>query len=251
MNRRPKKHTRISQQLMDASDRLCEQVDRLSFASPVAYVYNPLRYAREAVEEYILRYARARRDVFFLGMNPGPFGMAQTGIPFGEIEAVTSWMNIRTPIGKPKKEHPKRPILGFECTRSEVSGRRLWGYFQERCGTAQAFFSVCYVANYCPLVFLEDGGRNRTPDKLKKSEKDRLHAICDEHLREIVTILKPKLIVGVGLFAKVQAQKVIDDPSIQITSVLHPSPASPAANRGWAKQAERELQAAGLFNYLT
>jgi single-strand selective monofunctional uracil DNA glycosylase len=250
VTRSKKTHTKVSEALLKATDRLAKKVDALTFSEPTAYVYNPLRYARPAIAEYLRRYARGRRPVFFLGMNPGPFGMAQTGIPFGEIEAVRDWMGIETKIGKPKKEHPKRPILGFQCTRSEVSGRRLWGYFQEKCSTPHQFFSKCYVANYCPLVFLEEGGRNRTPDKLLKSEKEKLHQICDAHLLEVVAILKPKIIVGVGKWAKDRAQTVLGEQDLSIVSVLHPSPASPAANRGWAAQAERELQDAGVLAYL-
>jgi single-strand selective monofunctional uracil DNA glycosylase len=32
-----------------------------------------------------------------------------------------------------------------------------------------------------------------------------------------------------------------------VGQVLHPSPASPKANRGWAAQADAELAALGLF----
>ena len=81
-------------------------------------------------------------------MNPGPFGMVQTGVPLGEIAAVRDWMGIEATVEKPATENPKRPIEGFACTRSEVSGRRLWGLFAERFGTAEAFFTDHFVANY-------------------------------------------------------------------------------------------------------
>ena len=34
------------------------------------------------------------KRVVFLGMNPGPFGMAQVGVPFGEVAAVRDWLRI-------------------------------------------------------------------------------------------------------------------------------------------------------------
>ena len=42
--------------------------------------------------------------------KPGPFGMAQTGIPFGEIEHVRDWIGVSCAVDKPKNEHPKRLI---------------------------------------------------------------------------------------------------------------------------------------------
>ncbi len=62
-------------------------------------------------------------------MNPGPWGMVQSGVPFGEVAAVRDWMKIKSSAKQPKSVHPKRPIEGLSCKRSEVSGRRLWGLF--------------------------------------------------------------------------------------------------------------------------
>ena len=180
-------------------------------------------------------------------MNPGPFGMAQTGVPFGEIELVRDWVGVNMPIEKPPGEHPKRPVDGFDCKRSEVSGRRLWGLFRERFGTAKAFFSDQFVANYCPLVFMEASGRNRTPDKLPTTEVEALYNACDVHLRDLVTILKPDWVIGVGAFAEGRAKAALDGFNLEIGRVLHPSPASPAANRGWGEQATRQLEALGVW----
>src|SRR5580704_6843533 len=153
-------------ELIAAARKLSADAGRLTFSVPVAYVYNPLEYAWAAHELYLRKYGAGRKRVVFLGMNPGPFGMAQTGVPFGEVAAVRDWLKINAKIGKSEQEHPKRPITGFDCARSEVSGRRLWGLFAERFGEAEKFFAGHFVANYCPLVFCEAGGRNITPDKL-------------------------------------------------------------------------------------
>src|ERR1700691_5071380 len=118
--------------LVKAARDLAAQADELQFADPVTHVYNPLVYAWKAHETYLRRFGATPKEIVFLGMNPGPFGMAQTGVPFGEISAVRDWMNIRTAIGRPAHEHPKRPVLGFDCARSEVSGQRLWGLFARR-----------------------------------------------------------------------------------------------------------------------
>ncbi|HHI78716.1 MAG TPA: single-stranded DNA-binding protein [Planctomycetes bacterium] len=226
--------------LLDSLQKLRDQAGRLDFGPPVTHVYNPLAYAWGAHRQYVERYARPGIRALWLGMNPGPFGMAQTGVPFGEIEAVRGWLRIEAPIQKPPHEHPKRPILGFACERSEVSGRRLWGWARERFGTPMAFFERFFVYNYCPLSFMEESGRNFTPDKLPEEERAPLFALCDEALRQTVAALKPTLVLGVGTFAEKRARAALGD-SVPIARVLHPSPASPAANRGWAAAAEKTL----------
>ena len=213
----------------------------------MTHVYNPLEYAWAAHKAYLLRYGSGRKRVVFLGMNPGPFGMAQTGVPFGEIAFVRDWLKISAPVGKPPREHPKRPVLGFDCTRSEVSGRRLWGLFAARFGTAEAFFREHFVVNYCPLAFIESTGRNRTPDKLAFNEKAPLLAACDQHLRKAVAILGPEWLVGIGDFAAACATRVLPAKSVKIGRILHPSPASPAANRDWAKLATAQLHKLGVW----
>jgi single-strand selective monofunctional uracil DNA glycosylase len=238
-----------SEQLIAAARRLSTQVDRLKFKPPVTHVYNPLTYAWKAHEEYLRRFGNGRKRVVFLGMNPGPFGMVQTGVPFGEIAAVRDWLGIRARIEKPRSEHPKRPVLGFDCPRSEVSGRRLWKLFAERFGSPDQFFAGHFVANYCPLAFLEASGRNQTPDKLPRAERDRLFEICDEHLRRVLEILQPEWLVGIGGFAAERGRLVSENTKIRVGQILHPSPASPKANRhDWTKTAVRELVQLGVWD---
>ena len=212
----------------------------------MTHIYNPLDYAWMAHSQYLELYGEAPKEVLFLGMNPGPWGMAQTGVPFGEVGAVRDWLKIDANIGRPEHEHPKRPVQGLDCTRSEVSGARLWGWARELFGTPQRFFSRFFIANYGPLAFLEESGRNRTPDKLPAAEREPLLKVCDRALRQTVENLQPKMVVGVGAFAEVRARSALDDIDVAIGRILHPSPASPAANRGWAEQATRELRELGI-----
>jgi single-strand selective monofunctional uracil DNA glycosylase len=229
-----------------ASRALTRAVARLRFAPPVSHVYNPLAYARASHETYLDRYARPGCQAILLGMNPGPFGMAQTGVPFGEVNLVRDWLGIHVRVRRPRREHPRRPVLGFDCPRSEVSGRRLWGWARHRFGTPDAFFDRFFVWNYCPLAFLEQSGRNRTPDKLPAPERAPLFAACDVALQRIVACLRPRWVVGIGAFAARRAELALADGPITVGGVLHPSPASPAANRGWAGQAEAQLAALGI-----
>ncbi|MEM7049554.1 MAG: uracil-DNA glycosylase family protein [Acidobacteriota bacterium] len=232
--------------LLAISDELSAALGRLSFAPPVAYVYNPLDYARRPWRRYLEKFGRGAKEVVFLGMNPGPWGMSQTGVPFGEIAAVRDWMAIEEPVEAPAKVHPKRPIEGFACGRSEVSGRRLWGWAEQRFGAPERFFDRFFVANYCPLAFLEASGRNRTPDKLPVAERQALFELCDRALRQTIETLEPRRVIGIGAFAEGRARLVLEGLDVAIDRILHPSPASPAANRGWAEQAERQLVALGV-----
>lgn len=226
--------------------RLSDAADALDFGRPITHTYNPLHYARRPHEAYLKRYAHPGVEVLLVGMNPGPWGMAQTGVPFGEVSMVRDWLGIEAPVDKPPHEHPKRPIEGFACRRSEVSGARLWGWAREQFKTPETFFSRFFVHNYCPLCFMEESGRNFTPDKLPRAEQERLFALCDEALAGLVATLKPAMVIGVGGFAEARVRGALPGFPGVTGRILHPSPASPAANRGWAAAASSELRALGL-----
>ena len=233
--------------LISAARSLSAAVDGLRFAAPVTHIYNPLVYARDLHEAYLRLLGTKPGRVLFLGMNPGPFGMAQTGVPFGEVAAVRDWLGLSGTVKRPPREHPKRPIEGLACKRSEVSGRRLWGLFAARFGTPQRFFAGHAVFNYCPLVFMEESGRNHTPDQLPAGEGTALQAACDSHLRSVATILDPAWVVGVGRFAAQRAEAALAGLGLTFACVPHPSPANPAANKDWAGAATRALVEQGVW----
>jgi single-strand selective monofunctional uracil DNA glycosylase len=221
------------------------ELDRLRFSAPVACVYDPLDYAWPLHEQWLRRYGQGPKEVLLLGMNPGPFGMVQTGVPFGEIAAVRDFLGLRGDVRQPAVAHPKRPIEGLACKRAEVSGRRLWGWVRDRFGAPDAFAARFFVANYCPLAFLGESGANLTPDKLPKAETAPLFAVCDRLLRAVVAELRPQWVVGVGAFAEARARAVLGD-AVRIGRIPHPSPASPAANRGWEKLADAAFAELGI-----
>jgi len=231
--------------LVTISRDLSDRVDALLFPS-VPFVYNPLVYARAPHEAYLERWgANAPRDVLMLGMNPGPFGMAQTGVPFGDVAMVRSFVGVTGPVGRPPREHPRRPVRGFECPRSEVSGTRFWGWARDRFGSADRFFERVFVANWCPLAFLDESGRNRPPDKLPAAERAPLFRVCDDALAQIFDTLRPQLVVGIGRFAEHRAHEALGD-EVRIGRILHPSPASPAANADWPGLVDAQLRALGF-----
>jgi len=246
----------FADEVLAATAEMCDKVGRLDFNEPVACIYNPLDYAWILHEAYVRKWGASRRRVLMMGMNPGPWGMAQTGVPFGEVDVVRNFLGLSGSVNHPDPEHPKRPVQGLDCPRSEVSGRRLWGYFAERFGSPQEFFADHFVVNYCPLVFMEDSARNRTPDKLPKVESAPLFEACDRRLVRLVGLYRPEWVVGVGGFARKKLdalfgskapREALEHVPARIGTVLHPSPASPAANRGWAAAAERQLVEQGVW----
>lgn len=236
----------MSDPLVATAERLRDDVDRLDFEPPVAHVYNPLRYAWRPHRLYLERFGAAPKEVVLVGMNPGPWGMVQTGVPFGEVAMVRDWLGIVGDVETPAHEHPKRPIEGFACRRSEVSGRRFWGWARSRFGTPEAFFRRFFVWNYCPLAFLEESGRNRTPDKLPAAERAPLEAACDDALRAAVAALAPERVLGIGRFAERRVRAALGEIDAPIGQILHPSPANPRANQGWEPEVEAQLRSLGI-----
>ena len=254
-----------SLELIQASRDLAAAVGALRFGDPVRHVYNPLEYARRPHEAYLSRYGDSRKRVVFVGMNPGPWGMAQTGVPFGEVGVVREWLGIQEPVDRPPDEHPGRPVLGFAITRSEASCLRLWGLMRRRFCSPGAFFAGHFVANYCPLLFLDAGGRNLTPDRLRSADRVQLYGLCDGHLRRVAEILEPEWLVGIGRFTEERLRRSFEPgaegaqeaggthggtagaTAPRVAGILHPSPASPKANRGWAEAAEARLRELGIW----
>lgn len=232
--------------LLAIADELARALSTLHFRPPVAYVYNPFIYARAPYAQYVERFGAAPKEVLLLGMNPGPFGMAQTGVPFGEVASVRHWLGIEEAVERPEREHPKRPVAGFACHRSEVSGQRLWGWAKKRFVTPEKFFQRFFVANYCPLLFLEVSGRNLPLDKLARDEQHALTAHCDAALCSTVRALTPTCVFGIGRFAEQRAKVALAGLAVRTGFIPHPSPASPMANRGWERIAEQAVVNCGV-----
>jgi single-strand selective monofunctional uracil DNA glycosylase len=240
---------KITAELKKISSLLAAECSALNFGPEVQAVYNPLVYASRPYSLYLELAGSSPKKVIFLGMNPGPWGMAQTGVPFGEVAAVRDWLGIQAAVGKPEREHPKRPIEGFNCKRSEVSGRRLWGLFCERFGSPKEFFREHFVANYCPLVFMDSSGANVTPDKLSAEESAPLFEICDHAITKTIELLEPEWVIGIGSFAekRIHNAKKQTKHKFSVAKILHPSPANPKANAGWQGEVVKSLVELGVW----
>ncbi|MFO8082974.1 MAG: single-stranded DNA-binding protein [Desulfobacterales bacterium] len=228
--------------LKTITQKLLQMLQPLHFGPPITHVYNPLEYAGTSYNIYLERYAVPEKEILLVGMNPGPWGMIQTGVPFGDVNMVKNWMGIETAVGQPENPHLKRPVLGFSCPKSEVSGRRLWNWAAETYESAESFFERFLVINYCPMAFFGKDGRNFTPNLLRAADRKPLLSVCDSALAYTIEYLKPHYVLGVGKFAAQRIEQLPIDRSIVIGSITHPSPANPKANRGWSTIITRELQ---------
>lgn len=250
----PARTNPVTRKLLKAAKQLSQSLASLQFSPPVTHCYDPLDYAWAGYEAYLTRYGQGCKRIMFLGMNPGPFGMMQTGVPFGEVNVVRNWMGIDVQIQKPAQQHAKRPIEGFSCTKSEVSGCRLWGWAKERWGSLDAFFQEAIVLNYCPLVFLEDSGKNRTPAKLPVAERKVLEGHCDKYLAQVIDALHPEYVLGIGSYAEKRLTRVVNQgliggplaSQLKTGKILHPSPANPKANQRWSQEVDWQMQGLGL-----
>ena len=225
---------------------LVNDLQAISFKDSAAHVYNPLIYAAEPHRIYFERHGQAAGRVVLVGMNPGPWGMAQTGVPFGEVAAVRDWLGIQGRVDAPREFHPKRPVTGFACHRSEVSGRRVWSWAQTVFGTPERFFDRFLIFNYCPLLFLDEGGRNLTPDKLRVAVRKPMQAACDRALYRAARLLEPTHVIGIGRFAETQIARALKGLPLQTGCITHPSPANPRANKGWAAAISQEVTQLGI-----
>uniref|UniRef100_A0A8V5H0W9 Uracil-DNA glycosylase-like domain-containing protein n=1 Tax=Melopsittacus undulatus TaxID=13146 RepID=A0A8V5H0W9_MELUD len=209
----------------------------------VTHIYRPLEYAWEPHSRFVRTFCTGPRSVLFVGMNPGPFGMGQTGVPFGEVQHVRDWLHIGGQVQRPDPEHPKRPVLGLNCPRSEVSGARFWGLIRRLCPDPQRFFTHCFVHNHCPLLFLSASGRNVPPSDLPPQHRGPILELCDQALVGAVRVLSTRLVLALGRFTEHRARR----------GLPHPSPRNPRANREWERMVLsrlRELGSMPRFSHL-
>ncbi len=241
---------------VEAARQLSKRCHDMPFEAPVAWTYNPLAYAWDGHRQYAEAFGGTPlpRPVLLLGMNPGPWGMGQTGVPFGDVDKVRAMGITEIDVAQPDDPRDARVVEGLACQRNEVSGSRLYGGLEQVYGTLQQAYQHLFIANYCPLLFFDEDGGNLTPPRLRKSDRQRIFEACDEHLDALIDHFQPTTIVGIGRFAQRRATAAVakreDEHAIEVTYLLHPSPANPHANkdggRHWQAQLVEVLEAAGV-----
>ena len=241
----------IVERMIEASSKLRDDVekfaDSLGKEGAVDAIYNPLAYAWEPHRAYLELASGGGAKTLLLGMNPGPHGMGQMGIPFAATSVVRDLLKITNlEVGQPRKPHPKRPVSGLDWPKEEVSGTRLWGLLANEYGSAESIFKSVFLLNHCPLMlFSGERATNITPDKITGPTTKALLERCDEHLREVVDIMQIERVIGVGRYSEKRALNALSGIDISVTTCWHPSPASPLANRNkgedWKKNVRNVL----------
>lgn len=205
------------------------------------FIYNPLEYCLDPFIQYLEK-GGEKRDIVFLGMNPGPFGMMQNGIPFGASNFVNNYLNIEKDFDKQKieKEHPKYKIIGKNIERQEISGTKLWGLIQSFYPDSNTFLENQIVLNYLQLAILDkEKGKNITPDKLNKDVRTKIENICDNQLREILDILESKVLIGVGKYSYDSLLRVKKNE--KVIKINHPSPLNARYFKTWTEDTKKLL----------
>ncbi|XP_041764531.1 single-strand selective monofunctional uracil DNA glycosylase [Anopheles merus] len=242
------------QQVYQIERELSAALRQVALPWDVAACYDPIEYAAEIHCAYLQRFLDGPKPILFIGMNPGPWGMCQTGVPFGCVPAVRDWMGLRGTVSKPSPELAARPVEGLACTREEQSGKRWWGLFEELCGTSDRFFRSCFVYNLCPLAFFHQSGRNITPSELKGKAKGEIQSISEAFLAKALALLKPTVVVSVGRYTEDRMKTLTKqnrlDPAVVTHCMPHPSPRS-LNNTNWPEKAKSWLTVHGIMPYLS
>lgn len=280
--------------LIKTTRALADDLHALRCPAGVSHVYNPLRYMWPAHERFLSRhYVREReslpnvgrldlyrpagtaksRRYLILGMNPGPHGMVQTGLPFGDVVNAAAMLGYKTGDQIPAPDlasvalHPSRPVIGLSATRREASGERLWGGLASIWGSLDAVLADCFAANYCPLAYFADdaSGTNVTPEEFGKRTVNgkpnprydtayaaELDEVCLPYLVRVARAMRVEVILAVGRYAEVKA-KIIAAlcpeatrrcPSPKVVYLTHPSPLATRSAGEWATMARHALDAA-------
>lgn len=227
---------------VEATRALLDRLDPLTFNHKVGWTYNPVDYAWDVHRDYLTRFGTAPKRILLVGMNPGPWGMAQTGVPFTDPYIGRDWMELEThPVGRPENHREERPVHGWSSSRKEPSGQRLFGFLRRLYGSLGRFFEQGFVLNYCPLVLFDEEGGNLTPDRLLVEDRRPLLEACDPYLRYMVEHFSPDVLMGVGRFAEDRLEAVTGEGGVPVHYLPHPSPANPIANRDGGRAWQRRV----------
>jgi single-strand selective monofunctional uracil DNA glycosylase len=227
-------------------------------------VLNPGRYGERWHARFRRAYPMSPRPLLVFGLNPGPYGMAQTGVPFTDLKRLESalpglWKDLVAsgePVTRPGLAPPS---LARHLTRTfESSSVRVYRFLERAYGRPELALREVVFVNPCPLLFIDpETGANRTPADLPRALRARkaaelVHAF--EELRratvlEAVAELEPRgaillgrdvaAAVGEALRAALGARSVVE--------WEHPARAVPET---WSRGLADELRKRGLLRPL-
>ncbi len=213
--------------ILELSESLSSELEKVDWEF-AGIVCNPLVYAWENYAEYVRMSVSNSSIILFLGMNPGPYGMMQTGVPFGDINAVKNYLKISGTVLEPECNPPHKRVEGMKISRGEISGQKFWK-MASTYGSPEEFFAVASVFSFCPLAFI-DGRRNITPDELPVSDRKTIDRICGSSLSALLDILSPSRCIALGHYAEKRLLSSGVDAPVYFP---HPSPRNPKSMEFW------------------
>lgn len=241
-------------QFLDIECDLNNELNELQFPKNITHIYNPIVYALNLHCQYIKKFLNGKKKVMLIGMNPGPNGMVQNGVPFGNTNTVKNLMKIQGQVDQPPSLNPKRPVTGLSCTTEEPSGVRIWNLLQKLAGSLEVFGEQCFLHNFCPLAFFDEQGKNITPSELKGKIKSTLRDICLKYLEKEIQLIQPEIIIAIGSYVgdslrKLSKQSIYVRTNIKILQLAHPSPRS-LNNNNWPEKATEFFESNDLLKYI-
>ena len=205
-------------------------------------VWNPQLYGLPLYRRFATEHLPTSRGaIVALGLNPGKYGMSQTGIPFTDVtRAARVGIAIEPPGLAPAS---LRPFLkSYRVERSSASVYNLldalWG------GPAEGWRRLWAVAP-CGLLFLEPDGTNVTPADARLARRDDVRELRLRVIRESVEAARPRGVLLLGQdVARVAADALGD---VETLVVDHPVARGPG-RRGpawWAGVVAQAVRARG------
>ncbi len=154
-------------------------------------IWNPGLYGETWHARFRRLYRPGQHPLVVFGLNPGPYGMAQTGIPFTDIRRLVSALpDLAAELrGRGERVEPPGlapPGLRPYLSRSfESSAVRVYRFLKKGWGGAERGWTEVVVANPCTLLFIDPAeGKNRTPADLARAA--RLRGSGRDQVRELV-----------------------------------------------------------------
>ncbi|XP_037927861.1 single-strand selective monofunctional uracil DNA glycosylase-like [Teleopsis dalmanni] len=214
----------------------------------ITHIYNPVEYAADLHCEYLRKYLDRPKRVVFLAVHPEQNGMAQTGVPFGNVSTVRDMMKLCGEVKQPNRLHPKHPVLGLNCHINEPSGVRFWGLMDKIAGSLDTFSEQCFVHTFCPLLFFNEYGRTIEPCVLPFEIKYPMRDLLVEALCKEMKLVQPEIIVVTGnyVYNGLQRSELYAKTLLVMTN---PHPWVPN-NHNWVRRSERWLYQYDIVKYL-
>jgi len=164
-------------------------------------VWNPALYALDIYQEYLTKFPPEPGAILALGLNPGPYGMAQTGIPFTDCRTASGALGMEMTIpGKAPDDLISRLKKANGKWRGtyERSSLGMYRFLILAWGDIKTAYRNWFVGNPCPLLFLDPERWNVTPADPRLRRMKEVGELRQRAVIGFSEILNPRGIVCFG-----------------------------------------------------